>query len=101
MPYAHRTRSHTVSALRLLLAFAALASIHATVAEAGSYTINGTCGLWDPYNVDPAHIAVYGGCGGLIARNAGGNFSTPVNGTGGGWRFVAPGGTGISGASIS
>ena len=31
-------------------------------AFAGTYTVSGTCGSGTPYNADPAHIAVYGGC---------------------------------------
>jgi hypothetical protein len=68
---------------------------------AGTYTVTGTCGLWDAYNSDPAHVSVYGGCGSLVARNVGGNFSSPATGAAGGWQFVAPPGTGISGAAIS
>lgn len=102
MTYSHRPR-RTASAIRLALALIALVGVAAPTspAVAGTYTITGTCGLWDPYNADPAHIAVLGSCPSLVARNVGGSFSTPVNGVGGGWRFAAPSGAGISSASIS
>jgi hypothetical protein len=101
MPYAHRSRRRSAALVRLVLALAVVSCSQATLAEAGNYTISGTCGLWDPYNVDPAHIAVLSSCPSLVARNVGGSFTTPVNGVGGGWRFVAPSGAGISSASIS
>jgi hypothetical protein len=99
MPYALRPLlARPLLALAVTLS---LASVSAPPATAGTYTVIGTCGLWDPYNADPAHIALQtAGCS-LIARNVGGNFTTPVNGVGGGWRFVAPPGTGVSMAGIS
>src|SRR4051794_317251 len=39
-------------------AMIALAVAGATPALAGTYRVVGTCGLWDPYNADPAHITV-------------------------------------------
>src|SRR4051794_22690770 len=53
MPYFHRPHRSTGLAIRLTIALAALACPHATTAVAGTYTINGTCGLWDPFDHDP------------------------------------------------
>jgi hypothetical protein len=100
MPYprAPRHRRRLALALSALLTIAA---ITAPAAFAGSYTVSGTCGLWEPYNASPAHIAVYGGCGSPgIVRNAGGNFDTPA-GVGGGWRLTAPPGAWLTGATVT
>src|SRR4051794_33290253 len=75
------------------IGIAALLAI-APAAGAGTYTISGTCGLWDAFNYRPDRIAVYPECYALIARNVGGPFSTPA-GAQGGWSFSAPGGTSI------
>ena len=77
---------------------AALLSI-SPAARAGTYTISGTCGLWDAYNYRPDRIAVYPECYGLVARNVGGPFSTPA-GAAGGWSFSAPAGTSIDSFSL-
>src|SRR5213083_1487354 len=100
MPYAPRP-SRPRRFVLALVAILAVATAFVCPAFAGTYTINGTCGLWDPYDTDPGHIAVYGGCGQLVARNVGGNFSSLPNGVGGGWRFAAPPGAGISQVAIS
>src|SRR3954462_1424591 len=100
MPYPRPPRHRRRLALALA-ALLALVAVGASPAVAGTYTINGTCGLWDAYNDDPAHIAVYAQCPALTARNVRGNFTTPASGTGGGWRFTAPPGSGIAAAAIS
>ena len=67
--------------------------------RAGTYTVTGTCGLWDPYGTTASGITVYQDCPGLWARNIGGNFTTP-SGQGGGWAFRAPAGTWINSFSL-
>jgi hypothetical protein len=103
MPYprAPRHRRRLAPALTLALsALLSIAAITAPAAIAGSYTVSGTC-LWEPYNASPAHIAVYGGCGSpMIARNVGGSFNSPA-GVGGGWRFAAPPGASLTGATTT
>ena len=51
----------------------------AAPAQAGTYTVSGTCGLWAPYNSNGARMAVYsdGGCR-LVTRNTFGGFNTPA-----------------------
>ncbi len=85
----HRTLALLISTAAALLALAA-------PAQAGTYTVSGTCGLWAPYNSNAARIAVYsdGGCR-LVTRNVFGAFSTP-QGAEGGWRMTAPPGATIA-----
>src|SRR3954452_19905938 len=97
-PGATMPNPHTILGLArlagaILAAFAACASI-APPATAGTYTVTGTCGAWDPYVTPNSGITVYPTCPALIARNIGGNFITP-SGQGGGWAFRAPAGTWI------
>ena len=81
--------------LALILSVAALLAA-AAPAQAGSYTVSGTCGLWAPYNSNGTRMAVYNdGCR-LVTRNVFGNFSTR-QGTEGGWRLTAPPGATITG----
>ena len=86
---------------RLLLSALAVAGTLATVApaHAGTYTVSGTCGLWQPYSNNSARMAVYAdGCR-LVTRNTYGGFSSP-QGTAGGWRMSAPAGAAIAAFSI-
>src|SRR5215218_4336228 len=63
--------------------------------QAGTYTVSGTCGLWEPYNNNAARMSVYNdGCL-LVARNTFGGFSSS-QGTQGGWRMTAPPGASIA-----
>ncbi len=71
----------------------ALAEPH-TDAEAGTYTVTGTCGVWEPWTTSGG-IAVFTECPSLWARNAGGAYTTPA-GQNGGWVFRAPPGTWIN-----
>lgn len=64
-------------------------------ASAGTYTVNGTCSAWTAFNAQPNRITAYPECGHLRARNVLGNFRTPRNDVGGGWRFDVPAGTSI------
>src|SRR3954469_6302195 len=68
-------------------------------AEAGTYTISGTCGLWEPFSVGASGITAFPNCPELWARNLGGAFSTPPGGAAG-WVFHAPAGTWITGFSL-
>lgn len=87
-----RTRPAALLVAAILAATLALA---APAAHAGTYTVTGTTSAWTPFNTNAARIAVYPEGTHLIARNVGGNFSTPRNDTGGGWRFDPPPGTAI------
>ena len=80
-----------------IAAIATLAGPHA--ANAGTYTVSGTCGLWSPWNWDGSRIAVYAGCPALYARQTYGAFTTPA-GVAGGWRFDAPWGTEIQSVTL-
>jgi hypothetical protein len=82
----------------LLIAVALFARLGAT-AQAGTYSVYGTCGNWTPWDSAPSSIAVYPQCPGLVARNVGGAFSSPNN-VQGGWYFTAPGGTQISSVTM-
>jgi hypothetical protein len=101
-------RPRKLSALLALTAITALATtvalgaglLLAAPANAGTYTVSGTCGLWSPYNADPSHLATYQSCPSLIARMAWGPFST-TSAAPAGWRFDAPAGTAIASASLS
>src|SRR4051794_22849591 len=91
-PCPNLRRARLVGAtLATLAAFATAAPI----ATAGTYTVTGTCGMWDPYVTANSGITVFPACPGLYARNIGGNFTTP-SGQGGGWAFRAPAGTWIN-----
>jgi hypothetical protein len=83
----------------VVIACAAAALALAPSARAGTFTIRGTCGLWDAFNAIPSRIAVYPDCPTLVARNVGGAVSTPA-GPPGGWVFYAPGGTSIASFTI-
>src|SRR5215208_6727284 len=93
------TRNHQ----RVLLAMAltAVALVAAPLpAHAGTYTVHGTCGLWEPYSNNGARMAVYyDGCR-LVTRNTYGGFTSP-QGTEGGWRMSAPAGAALDGFHIS
>jgi hypothetical protein len=82
----------------LLLATLACASFTSS-ADAGSYTVYGGCGSWSPWNTAPANVAVYQVCPGFVARNSGGNFSSPSTAQGG-WTFGAPAGTAITSLTL-
>lgn len=78
----------------LIATVVALPALAAPV-RAGTYTVSGTCGLWEPYNSNAARMAVYNdGCR-LVTRNTFGGFNSP-QGTQGGWRMTAPAGATIS-----
>ncbi|RKQ92962.1 hypothetical protein C8N24_2819 [Solirubrobacter pauli] len=82
---------------RLLLAILALGCTSAVVphaANAGTYTVSGVCGVWEPYVTPSSGITVYPECPWVRARNIGADGSTPA-GQGGGWVFRAPAGTWI------
>jgi hypothetical protein len=93
MPHACPPR---VRRLWLLLAtIVALGAASPPAAVAGTYTVTGTCGFWDPYNSSPAYVAVYASCPTLVTRNVYGGFSSPV-GAEGGWILNPPPGASIS-----
>jgi hypothetical protein len=52
-----------------------------------------------PYNTSADHIAVYGACPALVARNVAGNFTSPP-GVQGGWSVDAPPGTTIAAVTL-
>jgi hypothetical protein len=96
------TRTSRPARRTLVAALIAATSAVATVvapASAGTYTVTGTCGLWEPYNTANSGITVYPECYALWARNVGGAFTTP-SGPGGGWVFRAPAGTWIHGFTL-
>lgn len=93
MPYPRSSRARLASLAAVILA--ALAAATAPAAVAGTYTISGTCGLWDPYNNNPSAVAVYASCPTLVARNVYGPFTSPA-GADGGWVLNAPAGAGVS-----
>src|SRR5829696_3290427 len=95
-------RRHNRASTALASAASALAlAFVPAAAQAGSYTVNGQCGIWGPFNNNGARVAVYNnGCGGLVARNTFGNF-TSGQGTQGGWAVTAPAGTVIAGFTIN
>ena len=82
----------------LIAATSAIATV-AVPASAGTYTVTGTCGLWEPYNTQTDRLAVFPECPSMQARNSGGAFTTPA-GQGGGWVFRAPAGTWIQGFTL-
>src|SRR4051812_23652140 len=94
MPHPHpiTRRARLAGATLATLAALATAPPHAV---AGTYTVTGTCGAWDPYVTPNSGITVFTVCPTLEARNIGGNFTTPA-GQGGGWTFHAPAGTWIN-----
>ena len=65
-PARNRQRRH-----RLLVAILTLTAIllPAAPASAGTYTVAGTCGLWEPYNTANSGITVFPNCHELWARN--------------------------------
>src|SRR3954453_21712432 len=87
---------HNRYLITLILAATALAT-SARVAEAGSYSVSGLCGLWSPFTNNGARVAVYAeaGCSGLTARNSVGGYRSG-RGTQGGWKPPAPAGAGIT-----
>jgi hypothetical protein len=93
------TPSHHRSLLAIMVTVVALLAT-AAPAQAGTYTVYGTCGLWEPYNNNGARMAVYyDGCR-LVTRNTYGGFTSP-QGTEGGWRMTAPAGATLDGFHIS
>ena len=70
------------------------------VAVAGEYVVDGTCSAWTSFDNQPNRLASYPECPHLRARNVLGNFSTPRNPAGAGWRFDAPAGTAIRAADL-
>jgi hypothetical protein len=86
---------HAVLIVALLVLLAAAAP-----AQAGTYTVSGTCGLWAPYSNNAARMSVYNdGCQ-LVTRNTFGAFNS-AQGTEGGWHMTAPAGTTITSFLIS
>ncbi|HUB06034.1 MAG TPA: hypothetical protein VMB50_03490, partial [Myxococcales bacterium] len=69
----------------------------AAPAQAGYYTVTGTCGTWSAWG-SPA-INVGASCPTLVAQNWGGAGPAPV-GTAGGWRFDPPAGTAVYSANL-
>ena len=65
-------------------------------ADAGTYTVSGSCRLWGPYNNSPGYVAVYPACPELVARNVGAPSSPSPVSTEGGWVFYAPPGTSVA-----
>lgn len=82
------------------LALVALLATAAT-ASAGTYTVEGTCSAWTVFNNQPDRLAAYPECGHLRARNVLGNFSTPRNQAGAGWKFDVPPGTGVRAVELN
>jgi hypothetical protein len=68
-------------------------------AGAGSFTVSGSCGLWQAYNNTPAYLAVYPSCPELVTRNSGASTAAPP-GAEGGWIFYAPGGTSVASFAV-
>jgi hypothetical protein len=94
-----RSLRHSRSArqLAVLIAVACVALAASPLpARAGTYTVAGTCGLWDPFDTGGSGITLYATCPSLWARNVGGNFATGAGGHAG-WVFYAPAGTTING----
>jgi hypothetical protein len=89
-------RAHVLSAAVLALVACGLAPASA---GAGVYQVSG-CNTWSPYNASPGLVTVYSACPGFVARNVGGNFSSPASAEGG-WVFGAPAGTQIVGLSLA
>src|SRR3954465_12809846 len=87
-----RCRSIAVAAL-------AIGAFWSAPAAAGTFTVSGTCGLWQPFNNRADRVAVFAQCPQLNTRNTFGSFTTPA-GRAGGWTFTAPSGTAISSFAV-
>src|SRR5262245_37239136 len=81
------------------LAFAfALVPASAPTARAGTYTISGTCGVWDPENYTPGRVVPSSACPNLFLNLVPGAPS-PVSAETR-WAFNAPPGTGVSSFNV-
>src|SRR3954452_23435639 len=67
----------------------------ASRAVGGTFTVTGTFTAWTSFDTDPTHMASYSAYPKLHARNVIGNFDTPQNLFGSGWRFDPPAGTAV------
>src|SRR5687767_10276525 len=84
-----------MTGMRIGMIAALVVALVPSPAQAGTFTVSGTNGLWAPYNNRPDRLAVYPEGHVLNTRNVGGNFSTP-QGSEGGWIFDAPAGASIA-----
>ena len=67
-------RAHTIGSLLAL----GVALLVPATANAGTYTVSGTCGLWQGYGSNGPYLTMYPACPELVVRNVGGPFSTPA-----------------------
>jgi hypothetical protein len=86
-------------ATRRILLTVVVGALTATPAKAGTYWVSGACGDWAPFNASPAHVAVYGACPGMVARNVGGSSAASwlANGR---WVINAPAGAHIAAVTM-
>jgi hypothetical protein len=70
-----------------------------SAAGAGTFTVSGSCGLWQPYNNSPGYVSVYPACPELVTRNSGASTPAPTSSEGG-WIFYAPAGTSVASFAV-